>query len=86
MGTATCDWNGGELIPGPGAQMLQCTPTKCDISNPYCRTGKEGAYCDYEDPDKSRDARTVLVSVLDFQRCQILLDLLRPGFDPWIPA
>ena len=45
--------------------MLQCTPTKCDISNPYCRTGKEGAYCDYEDPDKSRDPWTELVR--DFQ-------------------
>ena len=28
--------------------MIQCTPTKCELSNPYCRTGKEGAYCDYE--------------------------------------
>ena len=49
VGTATCDWNGGELIPGPEAQMIQCTPTQCELSNPYCRTGKEGAYCDYED-------------------------------------
>ena len=44
--------------------MLQCTPTKCDISNPYCRTGKEGAYCDYEDPDKSRDPWTESVRAL----------------------
>ena len=49
VGTANCDWNGGEFIPGPDAQMIQCTPTKCELSNPYCRTGKEGAYCDYED-------------------------------------
>ena len=30
-----------------------------------CRTGIEGAYCDYEDPDKSRDPWTELVR--DFQ-------------------
>jgi len=50
VGTGTCDWNGAELIGNhPGAQMIQCTPYECDFENPYCKHGKEGAYCDMED-------------------------------------
>ena len=76
--------------------MLQCTPTKCDISNPYCRTGKEGAYCDYEDPDKSRDPPWIIHGPRS-EFCYSFFsaiafagpgdqELVWSGFDPRIPA
>ena len=53
VGSATCDWNGGEGPDGhPGAKMIQCDAPSCSLEDGYeqnlCESGKNGAYCDYE--------------------------------------
>ena len=54
VGSATCDWNGGEGPEGhPGAKMIQCDAPSCSLEDGYepnlCESGKNGAYCDYEE-------------------------------------
>ena len=54
VGSATCDWNGGEGPDGhPGAKMIQCDAPTCSLEYGYepnlCKSGKNGAYCDYDE-------------------------------------